>query len=466
MNSKKSPIASSNPKIHFFGGTKEVDGVCYLVECGDEKILIDCGLHQSSESSHLNYEPFSFNPSEISAVIITHGHIDHTGRLPLLYKNGFRGQVYSTPPTRDVSDLLLLDAQHLLMEEAEREKKNVLYSLEDLQKVMNDWKVAEYHTETRISSKFSFVFYNAGHILGSAIVMLKIRKSPQKEIRVVFSGDLGNPQNMLLPEADVLTEGDYCLIESTYGDRLHEKPDKRKDMLEDAIEETVRNGGVAMIPAFAMERTQELMFELDELVSYHRIPQIPVFIDSPLAIRLTGVYEKYLTYLRLEAFKMVESGTDFFNFPGLNFTLTTEESKTINNVPAPKIIVAGAGSSQGGRILHHEKRYLPDPNSTLLIVGYQMAGSLGRRLLEGEKLVKIHGERVQVKAQIRQISAYSAHADQGMLLSWIKPMRFNLKKAFVVQGEEQSSNVLAQKMRDLCTIAAEVPNYQDVVELE
>jgi len=223
---------------------------------------------------------------------------------------------------------------------------------------------------------------------------------------------------------------------------------------------------VAMIPAFAMERTQELMFELDELVSYHRIPQIPVFIDSPLAIRLTGVYEKYLTYLRLEAFKMVESGTDFFNFPGLNFTLTTEESKTINNVPAPKIIVAGAGSSQGGRILHHEKRYLPDPNSTLLIVGYQMAGSLGRRLLEGEKLVKIHGERVQVKAQIRQISAYSAHADQGMLLSWIKPMRFNLKKAFVVQGEEQSSNVLAQKMRDLCTIAAEVPNYQDVVELE
>jgi len=456
----------SGARIRFFGGVKETEGVCYLVECRDEKILIDCGLHQGPKSNSLNYEPFPFDPSEIDAVIITHAHIDHTGRLPLLYKRGFRGKIYSTPPTRDFTDLLLVDSQHLLSDEAQRDKKEVLYSLDDVQKVMNLWEVVEYHKEIKISEKFSFIFYNAGHILGSAIVMLKIKKSPNKEVRVLFSGDLGNPQNMLLPESDVLTEGDYCLIESTYGDRFHEEPGRRKDMLEDAIEETVRHKGVVMIPAFAMERTQELLFELNELVEHQRIPRVPVFIDSPLAIRLTGVYEKYPTYFRLEAFKMVEEGADFFNFPGLHFTLTTEESKAINGVPAPKVIVAGAGSSQGGRILHHEKRYLPDQNSTLLIVGYQMGGSLGRRLVDGEKIVNIHGEKVEVKAQIRQITAYSAHADQGMLLNWIRPLRFSVKKVFVVQGEEKAANVLAEKIRDLFGMPAECPNYKDVVELE
>lgn len=460
----QTPVA--NPRLYFFGGSKTVDGACYMVECEGEKILIDCGLHQSSEANPLNYEPFPFNPAEIGAVIITHSHIDHTGRLPKLYKDGFRGKIYSTPPTRDFTDLLLVDAQHILTEEAEREKMEVLYSLEDMQKMMALWQVEEYYREIRISKNFSFILFNAGHILGSAIIMLKIKPSPKKEIRVVFSGDLGNPLNLLLPESDVLTEGDYCLIESAYGDRLHEAPEKRKDMLEDTIEETVKRKGVVMIPAFAMERTQELMFELNELVTAHSIPQVPIFIDSPLAIRLTGVYEKYLTYLRLEAFKKIEAGEGFFNFPGLDFTLTTEESKKINDVPAPKIIVAGAGSSQGGRILHHEKRYLPDPNSTWLAIGYQMAGSLGRRILDGEKIVRIHGEKVEVKARIKQISAYSAHADQGMLLNWIRPMRFSLKKAFVIQGEERASNVLAQKIRDLCTIDAQVPGYKEVVELE
>lgn len=466
ISTKTIQTPATSPKLHFFGGSKTVDGACYLVECAGEKILIDCGLHQSAEASQLNYDPFPFNPAEISAVIITHAHIDHTGRLPKLYKDGFRGKIYSTPPTRDFTDLLLVDAQHLLTEEAEREKKEILYSLDDLQKAMAFWKVEEYHREVRISKNFSFIFFNAGHILGSAIIMLKIKTSAKKEIKVIFSGDLGNPLNLLLPESDILAEGDYCLIESAYGDRLHEEPEKRRDMLEDAIEETVKRGGVVMIPAFAMERTQELMFELNELVANRRIPQVPIFIDSPLAIRLTGVYEKYLTYLRLEAFKRIEAGESFFDFPGLDFTLTTEESKRINDVPAPKIIVAGAGSSQGGRILHHEKRYLPDPNSTILFIGYQMSGSLGRRILDGEKIVRIHGEKIEVKAHIKQISAYSAHADQSMLLDWIRPMRFSLRKAFVVQGEEKASNVLAQKIRDLCTIDAQVPDYKEVVELE
>lgn len=454
----------TNPKIHFLGGVKEVEGACYLVECNGEKILVECGLRQGPGVDR-NNQQFPFDPKEIKAVIITHAHIDHTGRLPLLYRNGFRGKIYSTPPTHDFADLLLLDAQHLAEENADRDKTEVMYSLDDVQKVSGIWEDIEYYKEFEISPNFSFVFYNAGHILGSAIVMLKIHKSPDKLVKIVFSGDLGNSFNLLLPESDLLTEGDYCLIESAYGDRLHNEPERRKDMLEDAIEDTISKDGVVMIPAFAMERTQEILFELDELVNNHRIPQVPVFIDSPLAIRLTGVYEKYLSYLRLDAFKVAGKTDNFFEFPGLHFTLTTEESKAINDVPAPKIIVAGAGSSQGGRILHHEKRYLPGPNNTLLIVAYQMAGSLGRRLVDGEKLVTIHGERIEVEAKIIQISAYSAHADQNMLLDWVKPLRFSLKKVFVVQGEEQASNTLAQKIEDLFGLNASVPSFGDVVEL-
>lgn len=459
-------LKSENPKIHFLGGTKEVEGSCYLIECGNEKILIDCGLHQGGDDMDERNNHFDFNPKEISAVIITHAHVDHTGRLPILYKQGFRGKIYSTPPTKDFADLLLVDAYGLMSRESEREKNQELYSLEDVQALDGLWQTIEYHREIRISPRFSFVFFNAGHILGSAIVELKIKSNPKKEIRVIFSGDLGNPHNLLLPESDVLSEGDYCLIESAYGDKLYDEPEKRKDKLEDAIEETIKKGGVVMIPAFAMERTQEILFELNELVNNHRIPQVPVFIDSPLAIRLTAVYVKYLSYFRLEVFKTLQRDSDFFNFPGLHFTLTTEESKMINSIPAPKIIVAGAGSSQGGRILHHEKRYLPDFNSLVLIVTYQMKGSLGRKLVDGEKLISIHGEKIEVNAEVRQISAYSAHADQMALLNWIKPMRFSLKKCFVVQGEEDASTTLAQKMKDLYCINSEVPEFGEVVELE
>jgi metallo-beta-lactamase family protein len=354
-----------------------------------------------------------------------------------------------------------------LADDAEKNREEELYSAADIDKSMSLWETVEYHKEVEISPKFSFAFYNAGHVLGSCIILLKIKTSPKKEIRVIFSGDLGNPQNQLLPEMEELSEGDYCFVESTYGNRLHENLDQRKNLLEDTIEEAVMNKGVLMIPTFAMERTQELLFELNELVENKRIQQIPIFIDSPLAIKLTEVYQKYLTYFRLDAFKSVSNASDnFFDFPGLKFTMSSEESKAIATVLPPKLVMAGSGSSQGGRILHHEKNYLPDPNNILLIVGYQMAGTLGRKLVDGEKVVNIYGEKVSVNAKVKEISAYSAHADQSMLLGWIKPMRFTLKKVFVVHGYPEAREVLSSKIRDLFGLLTESPDHDSIIELD
>lgn len=455
---------SSKAKIYCLSESKGVGASCYLVDCGGDEILIDCGLYQGKDLEQFN-KKFLFNPKDIKAVILTHSHIDHSGRLPMLLKQGFHGKIYSTEPTKAFAELMLEDTQGLMEDEARREGGDPLYSMDDIRKTMECWEVVDYHIEKEISSKFSFTFFNAGHILGSSITMLKIKPNPKKEGKIIFSGDLGNPQNQLLPEMELLSEGDYCFVESTYGNRLHENLNQRRSQLEDTIEEVILKKGTLMIPTFAMERAQELLFELNELVENKRIQQIPVFLDSPLATKITEVYQKYLTYFRLEAFKSVTDSSDnFFDFPGLKFTMSSEESKAIAGVPPPKLIMAGSGSSQGGRILHHEKRYLPDPNSILLIVGYQMEGSLGRKLLDGEKVVTIHGEKVAVKAKVKEISAYSAHADQSMLLNWIKPMRFSLKKVFVVHGDPEARTALATKIRDEFGIPTEIPDDKTIIE--
>lgn len=458
---------ASKTKIYCLSESKGVGASSYLVDCGGDQVLIDCGLYQGREYEKLNYDKFRFDPADLKAVLITHSHIDHTGRLPLLVKRGFSKKIYSTPPTKDFANLMLRDTQGLLADDAEKNREEELYSEADIDKSMSLWETVEYHKEVEISPKFSFVFYNAGHVLGSCIILLKIKTSPKKEIRVIFSGDLGNPQNQLLPEMEELSEGDYCFVESTYGNRLHENLDQRKNLLEDTIEEAVMNNGVLMIPTFAMERTQELLFELNELVENKRIQQIPIFIDSPLAIKLTEVYQKYLTYFRLDAFKSVSNASDnFFDFPGLKFTMSAEESKAIATVLPPKLVMAGSGSSQGGRILHHEKNYLSDPNNILLIVGYQMEGTLGRKLVDGEKVVNIYGEKVAVRAKVKEISAYSAHADQSMLLGWIKPMRFTLKKVFVIHGDPEAREVLSGKIRDQFGLLTERPDHDSIIELD
>lgn len=447
-------------KLTFYGGTGEATGSNYLLESGDTSIMIDCGLHQGSHYAETeNFQPFAYDPKSISAVFITHSHLDHIGRLPSLLKAGFAGTIYSTPATKDFADLMLYDSEHLLLAEADREKKPPLYNDDDITTVLAHWQKLRYHVPVTVGP-FTVELYDAGHILGSAFILVKAEGKT-----IAFSGDLGNSPAPIIKPTEVLPAVDYCLIESTYGDRVHEDVAERRDLLERAIEDTVRAGGTLMIPTFAMERTQELLFYLHQLFQQGRVPPVPVFIDSPLAIKLTAVYKKYESYFNEDIQALEHGGDDILNFAELQLTLTTEQSKRINDIKPPKIIMAGAGMSNGGRILHHEVRYLPDPRSTILFVGYQATGSLGRKILEGATEVSIFGEMVPVRCNKVNIPGFSAHADQPHLLTWLASARQLLKKVFVVQGEEASSEVLAGKIRDELAIMAEVPKLGEVVEL-
>lgn len=446
-------------KLHFYGGVGVVTGANYLLESAGEKILVDCGLQQGSHyAERKNFEPFPYDPKEIKAVFITHSHLDHIGRLPKLLKDGFRGEIYSTFPARDFAEVMLLDSEHILSKEAEREKKPPLYSESDVYEVMKSWRGVDYHQPIKFGG-FEVKFFDAGHILGSAIIKIKAEGKT-----IVFSGDLGNTPPPIVRSTEKIESADYCVMESTYGDRLHERARDRQEMLEDAIEDTVKAGGTLLIPAFAMERTQELLYHMDELFTEGRVPRVPVFLDSPLAIKLTAVYKKYGKYFNLEASAIVRSG-DFLNFPGLRLSPTTEESKKINDVPPPKIIIAGSGMSHGGRILHHEIRYLPDPKSMILFIGYQAKGSMGRTILDGTESVKIFGEAVPVRCAKKTIGGYSAHADQAQLIDWVRSMKTTLSKVFIVQGEQEVSEILAQKIRDELALDAIVPEINQELDL-
>jgi len=452
-------------KLHFYGAAQMVTGSNYLLEIKTKskirRILVDCGMFQGAKHGEdKNYEDFPYDPKKIDAVLVTHAHVDHIGRIPKLYKQGFRNKILVTEPTKDLSKVMLLDSQGLLAREARREKKEPLYSKKDVEGCLSLMEAVKYDQKIELFEGIHFRFKDAGHILGSA--MIEIWAEDKK---IVFSGDVGNQPVPLLSPPTIIKEADYVVVESTYGDRIHQSSLERKDELENAIEDTITKGGTLMIPAFALERSQELLCELNSLVENHRIPQVPVFIDSPMAIRALEVYKRHKQYYNQKAAELIKAGDKLFDFPGLTLTRTTAESKQINDVHPPKIILAGSGMSTGGRILHHEIRYLPDPKSCLLIVSYQVPGSLGRRILDGSKKVKIFNEMIPVRAEIRSIDAYSSHADQQELYNWLRSFNTPVKRFFAVHGEEGPALNLVQLVRDRLGIDASAPMLGDVVEL-
>jgi len=430
-------------KLTFCGAAQEVTGSSYLLESGGEKILVDCGLHQGGKfcEDH-NFESFLFNPKEIKAVVVTHAHIDHIGRLPQLVDQGFEGPIFSTPPTRDEAELLLLDSEHILSQEAERHGKPMIYGVEDVVQTRKQWQIHPYHQRFS-AGPFNVEFFDAGHVLGSAYVRIEAEGRS-----IIFSGDLGNnPAPFINPTEDP-SGGTVAIIESTYGGRIHKQGDVRREALKTLITETINRGGTVMIPAFALERIQEIIFELNNLIESGELPRVPVFVDSPLAIKLTAVYQKYSgepAYFNKGAITQMRGGDAIFDFPGLHLTLSTQQSKDINAITGPKVIIAGAGMSQGGRILHHELRYLPDPNSAILFVGYQARGSLGRKLIDGEPSVRIMGENIPVRCKVKAIGGYSAHADQPQLLNWLRNMEQKPQKVFVTHGELEEAKILADR---------------------
>jgi len=431
-------------QLSFFGAAGEVTGSCNMFTTGGKKFLVDCGMFQGSQfNEDKNNDPFGFEPKEISGVIITHAHLDHVGRLPLLVKNGYEGKFFATPPTVELTELILDDALQIMLYNQRHFGKPVLYNSTDIAKVVERFKAVDYHQKYSLTPDVAFTFYDAGHIFGSAFV--KIEAEGKK---IIFSGDIGNINVPILRDTDTLPGGvDVLVCESTYGDRLHESAMQRQEILEKLISTAISKGGTLMIPSFSLERTQELIYDLNDLVARkHKLPHVPIFLDSPLAIKATKVYLKYPKYYDAEATRLTKSGDELFKFPGLVMTATKEESKKINQMPGTKIIIAGAGMMNGGRIVHHAMRYLSDARNTLLIIGYQAQNTLGRKILDGHSPVEIMGEKIPVHCHVKAIGALSAHGDQDKLLDWIGGGLSVPKQVILTHGEPAASSALAKRL--------------------
>ena len=449
------------PRITFYGGVGSPTGSNFLLETKTTKILIDCGLQQGHPASGVdNYAPFPYDISEIDALVVTHGHLDHVGRIPRLVSNGFAGVIYSTPPTRDIAEHIFDDGVSIMATEAKRTGRTPLYDAADIKKTMPLWQTKDYHDSFTVGDVV-IQLKDAGHIMGSAFIECQAGGRT-----IVFTGDLGNSPTPLLTATESPAGANYIVCESVYGDRNHEPFAARRDKLIAAIERTIKHNGTLLIPAFSIERTQVLLSELNELVESGTVPSIPVFLDSPLAIKITGVYQKYAKYFNEEARATIAGGDDIFSFPKLEFTPSIEDSKAISRVANPKIIIAGSGMSHAGRIQHHEKHLLNDPATTVLIVGFQAPGTPGRKIQEGARTVRILGEDVRVRAKVLSINGYSAHKDGDGLLEFVAGAGDSLKKVFVVLGEPKSSQFLAQRIHDYVGVKAVIPKMGETVDLE
>lgn len=448
-------------RLTFHGGVGSVTGANFLLETEAGKMLIDCGMIQGRRMCNdENYQDFKYDPTEIDVLLVTHAHIDHIGRIAKLVKDGFTGVIYSTPETRALAEVMLPDATRLAAEEAIACNTKPLYEEKDVQRAFELWQTHPYYEPLSVLD-CTVTFHDAGHILGSAFIECVHPVSG----KIVFSGDLGNSPTLLLRDTDVVEDADYMVIESVYGDRVHEVAEDRNHVLEDAIEDAANKGGTVLIPAFSIERTQLVLYEINNLVENHSIPKIPVYLDSPLAIKVTDIYRNAIKHFNDETKKQIADGDDIFAFDNLTFVTSARDSQALVDVKGPKIIIAGSGMSHGGRIIHHEKIYLSDPKSTVLIVGYQSPGSLGRQLQDGASEVRIGNEHVAVKARIQTISGFSGHRDVDGLLGFIAPTAKTLKKLFVTMGEPKSSEFLAQRARDYLGVDATVPSLGDSVEL-
>lgn len=401
-----------------------------------------------------NREALPFNAAEISAVFVTHAHLDHVGRLPLLAKNGFTGHVYATKPTVELAKLIMEDALEVMTFNHRKFNTPVIYESSDIAAIMDQFIGLEYGEEKKIND-LSVRFHDVGHIFGSAFIEVMAEGK-----RVVFSGDVGNVEVPILRDTENLPSNiDALICESTYGNRTHPHVHERQELIEQHIKQAIERGGVVMIPSFSLERTQELLYELNDLVDRKRkLPRIPIFLDSPLAIDAIKVYEKYPQYYDEDAAKYFKDGDDLFNFPGLTLTYSRTESMKINHTPGQKIIIAGAGMMNGGRIVHHALRYLSDPKSTLLIIGYQSIGTLGREISDGARHVNILGERVEVRCHVEVLGALSAHGDQEKLLNWIGGSPAVPKKVYLNHGDPAASEALADRLTNDLGVKATVVN--------
>ncbi len=443
-------------KVTSYGAAQIVTGSCHMVETDRQCFLIDCGMFQGSKDlNRRNYEPFGFNPSKVDFLILTHGHIDHCGLLPKLVKNGFQGKIYTSPATADLLPAMLSDSAYIQEKDTEHENRRrmrkgeeprePLYTRDDVPEVLSRISVLEYDTRIDISPDLSFMLRDAGHIIGSAIVQLFIRDNGDYR-NVVFSGDLGQWDVPIIEDPTFINRADYVFIETTYGDRLHQEPEPRKESLYRHIKRVYERGGKLLIPSFALERTQELLYTLSELINENSdFPNMNVYLDSPLAIKITEVFHDHPEIYDEEARARIDTP---FHFPRLICTPTTEDSMKLNKLKDPAIIIAGNGMCSAGRIRHHLKHGIWDPRNTVLFVGYQAEGTLGWHLLNGKKEVRMMGETFTVKAEIDRIHAFSAHADRDELLKWLDAFLEKPKRVHLVHGDKAVMEKFADTLKE------------------
>lgn len=434
--------------IRFFGACREVTGSCVMLETNGHKILLECGFFQGSTlAEERNAEELPFDPKEIMALIVCHAHLDHVGRIPKLVKDGFSGKIFSTGPTKELTELVLMDTYKLMSEEVRKHRGKLIYDQDDVRNTMSLFETINWEDTIEIIPNVKLTFKNSGHILGSAFALLDVESK-----KLVYTSDLGNvPSELLNPPATV-EAADFIICESTYGGRVHEDISRRHQKLNDVLLSTINRDGVLLIPSFAIERTQELLHDIEEFCVSGKCALPYFYLDSPLAEKVTEVFKKYPEFLNKSLFK----NHDLFGLKRINVTSSAEESMSIDKAPTPKIIIAGSGMMNGGRILFHLQKYVEDGNNAILIVGYQAKGTLGRRFLDGEKEVKIFGKTYEVKAKVLAIGSYSAHADSKQLLAWIAKIK-NLKRVFLIHGEVSESEAMATSLRDQMKIEVDIP---------
>lgn len=444
------------PSLAFLGAAQTVTGSRFLVECADRRILVDCGIFQGVKELRLrNWEPFPVDPAGIDAVIVTHAHLDHVGYLPLLVRHGFRGAIHSSIPTRELAEIMLLDAAHIQEEEAAQANEEgyskhrparPLYTTEDAKRAMGRFAPVSTGDWHELFPRVRFRLSNSGHILGSTFVELDCQGT-----RVVFSGDLGRKEPLLLRPREAIERADFLVLESTYGDRVHPSEPVLASLAR-VVTETYARGGTLVIPSFAVGRTQDLLYLFRELRAQKKIPDVPLFLDSPMAIEATRLFDQFRDWHRLE-----ERGVK--SLVGIAALARTEaESRALLRTRKPRIVIAGAGMVTGGRVLRHLEKHLPDEASTVLLVGYQAPGTRGRQLKDGAEEVKMHGQYVPVHARIEELSTLSAHADQKEIVQWLKAFRTPPELTFLVHGEPQSADALRVKIKDVLGWNCRIPH--------
>ncbi len=459
-----------NIKVTCFGGAEQVTGSNFLIEYIDRKnnnkvtkILIDCGLPQGLDAEHHTWAEFLYNPTEVDFLLVTHGHMDHIGRIPFLKNKGFNGKIISTKPTKDISYVALKDALHILTKDFEKGNIDTLpYKERDVESAMGSWKTVNYRENFKLEKNISVTFFNSSHVLGSAFIQITFGEKGQEE-KILFTGDMGK-NSLLLPEADVPTDSDVVFMETVYGNRMHENVAERQEKLLQAIKDEIERKGTLVIAAFAIERTQEVLKEINDFIEQKKIPKIPVYLDSPLAIDITQIFKKYENMFNTEMQKHIKHGDNLFRFPGLHFTESHEESQAINDIPGPKIVIAGSGMIAGGRIIHHVRKYITNSKNTILLAGYQAVGTYGRLLADGKKRIIFYGEPFDVNAKVKQLSGYSAHRDKEGLLEFVNLVKENCKSLNLILGDAESLLEFKQAVYDRYGIHAHICLKKEILE--